>query len=59
MYQKKKKKCDEKHAKLLLIGEEGKRNYIFIKDFYTFMYGHTLHHIKKNFCGYCLQAFST
>ena len=23
------------------------------------MYDHTLHHAKKYFCRYCLQAFST
>ena len=23
------------------------------------MYNHTLHHTKKHFCRYCLQAFST
>ena len=23
------------------------------------MYNHTLHHGKKHFCRYCLQAFST
>ena len=23
------------------------------------MYNHTLHHRKKHFCCYCLQAFST
>ena len=41
------KKCyEEKHVDLLLIGEEGKRHYVLIKDFNTFMY--TLHHGKKN-----------
>ena len=37
-----KKCCEEKHADLLLIGEEGKRHYVLIKDFNTFMYNHTL-----------------
>ena len=23
------------------------------------MYDHTLHHVKKHFCCYCLQSFST
>ena len=55
MYQ---KKCEEKHVDLLLIGEEWKRHYVPIKDLNTFMYD-TLHHEKKYFCHYCLQAFST
>ena len=47
------------HVNLLLIGEEGKKHYVLIKDFSTFMYDRTLHRGKKHFCGYCLQAFST
>ena len=54
-----KKCCEEQHVDLLFIGEEGKRHYVFIKDFNTFMYDHTLHCGKKHFCCYCLQAFST
>ena len=38
-----KKCCEEKHVDLLLIGEEGKRHLLLIKDFNTFMYDHTLH----------------
>ena len=37
------KRCEEKHADLLLIGEEDKRHYVLIKDFITFIYDHTLH----------------
>ena len=33
---------EEKHVDLLLIGEEGKRHYVLITDFNTFMYDHTL-----------------
>ena len=44
---------------LLLIGEEGKSHYVFVKHFITFIYDHTLHHGRKYFCCYCLQAFST
>ena len=29
------------------------------KIFNAFMYNHTLHHGRKHFCRYCLQAFST
>ena len=54
-----KKCCKEKHVDLLLIAEEGKRHYVLIKDFNTFMYNHTLHRGRKHFCRYCLQAFST
>ena len=44
------KKCwEEKHVDLLLIGEEGKRHYVLIKDFNTPMYDHTLHHGKSIF----------
>ena len=39
--------CEEKHVDLLLIGEEGKRCYLLIKDFNTFMYDHTLHRGKN------------
>ena len=34
--------CEETHVDLLLIGEEGKRHYVVIKDFNTFMYDPTL-----------------
>ena len=54
-----KKCCKEKHVDLLLIGEKGKRHYVLVKDFNTFMYNHTLHRGRKHFCRYCLQAFST
>ena len=42
-----------------MIGEEGKRHYILIKDFNIFLYNHTLHHGRKYCCHYCLQAFRT
>ena len=44
-----KKYCEEKHVDFLLIREEGKRHYVLIKDFNTFMYNHTLHHEKNIF----------
>ena len=34
-----------------------RRNTVVIKDFSTFMYDHTLHHGRKDFCHYCLQGF--
>ena len=44
-----KKCCEEIHVDLLLIGEEGKRRYVLIKDFNTFMYDHILHQGKNIF----------
>ena len=54
------KKCfEEKHVDLLLIGEEGKRNYVLINDFNIFMHHHNLLRRRKHFCRYCLQVFRT
>ena len=46
-----KKCCEEKRVDLLLIGE-GKKQYVLIKDFNTFMYDHSLHRGKKYFSCY-------
>ena len=54
-----KKRCEEKHAGLLLTEKKGDRHYFSIKDFNTSAYNHTLHRGKKPFCHYCLKAFST
>ena len=43
----------------MLIGEEGKRNYVLMKDLNTFMYDHTLHRGRKHFCRFCLLSCST
>ena len=52
-------KCfGEKHAHLLLIEKENKKHYVFIKDFNTFIYNHSLYLGRKHFCRYCLLAFS-
>ena len=53
------KKCEEKEVDLLLIEEKGKKRYVCIRDFNTFVYNHTLHCRKKSFCRYCLPVFST
>ena len=37
----------KRHVDLLLIGEKGKECYVFIKNFSTFMYHHTLHLCQK------------
>ena len=41
--------CVEKHADLILIKDKGKKHYVLIKDFNTFMYNHTLHRRKNIF----------
>ena len=53
-----KKGCEEKHVDLLLLRKEGKRQYVLIKVYNTYMYDDSLHHGRKHFY-YCLQAFST
>ena len=40
---------EKKHLDLLFIGEQGKRLYVVIKDFNTFMYDHKLHRGRKHF----------
>ena len=57
MYQKNVVK--KKHFDLLLMREERKSHYVLVKDFNIFMYDYTLHHGIKDFCRYCLQAFSS
>ena len=42
-----KKFCEEKHVDLVLIEEKGKKHYVLIKDFNTFMHYYTLHCVKK------------
>ena len=54
-----KKCCEEKHGDLLLTGDKGKRHYVLMRDFHTFIYDHNLYRGRKHFCCYCLQAFST
>ena len=46
MYQ---KTVVEKHVDLLLIGKEGKRHYVLINNFNTFIYYHRLHRGRKIF----------
>ena len=38
------------------MGEE--KQFVLINDFNRFMYNHSLHHGRKNFC-YCLHTFIT
>ena len=44
---------------LLLINDENKSHYVYIKDFSKFMFNKTKHRNKKHFCRYCLQCFSS
>ena len=40
--------------------DEGeKKQYVLIKDFNTLMHDHTLHHGRKYFCRYYMQALRT
>ena len=45
-----KNSCEEKNVDLLLLGEEGKRHYVLIKDFNTFLHDHFLHCGRKHLC---------
>ena len=49
----------ENPLNLLLISNDDKRHYIYIKNFNRFMYKKTKHNCKKHFCISCLQCFST
>ena len=44
---------------LLLIFDENKSHYVYIKDFNRFMFNKTKNKNKKNFCSCCLQCVSS
>ena len=44
---------------LLLSDSDGKKHYVLIKDFNSFMFKQTKHKSKKNLCMNCLQCFSS
>ena len=44
---------------LLLISDENKSHYVYIKNFNRFMCNKTKCKNKKHFCRYCLQCFSS
>ena len=56
MYQ---KKSNEQVLNVLLISNEEKSHYVFIKYSNRLMYSKTKHKDKKHFCMSCLQNFST
>ena len=49
----------EDHMDLLLITEENKSHYVYIKDFNRFMCNKTKNKNKKHFYKYCLQCASS
>ena len=49
----------ENFMDLLLITDENKSHYVYIKDFNRFMCNKTKNNNKKDFCKYCLQCFSS
>ena len=53
------KHSNEQVLNVLLISNEEKSHYVFIKDFNRLMYSKTKHKDKKHFCMSCLQNFST
>ena len=55
------KKSNEKVLNLLLISNEEKSNYVFIKEFNRLMHSEvkTKSQHKKHFCMSCLQNFTT
>ena len=54
-----KKKSNEQVLNVLLISNEEKSHYVFIKDFNRLMYPRTTHKDKKHFYMSCLQNFPT
>ena len=49
----------EDYMELLLINDENKSHYAYIKDFNKFMFNKTEHKNKKHFWRHCLQCFSS
>ena len=52
------KKSYDQMLNLLLITEQGKSHYVFIKDFNRLMFSRTKHKDKKYHCMSCLQSFT-
>ena len=49
----------ENYMDLLLISNENKSHYVYIKDFNRFMCNKSKNRNKKHFCKRCLQCFSS
>ena len=52
-------KCKDSMDLLLLIDDDDKSHYVYIKDFNRFMFHKTKNKNKKWFCRSCLQCFSS
>ena len=52
------KKSYDQSLNLLLITQDDKSHYVFIKDFIKFMFPKTKHKDKKHRCMHCLQSFA-
>ena len=55
---KKKSKKIESHMELLLMGNEGNYDYVYIKDYNRFIYNIRKHKEKNNFCMNCLPCLN-
>ena len=53
------RKVTEKTLDLLLISEEEKQHYVWIKDFNRFMFNQNKHQHRQHFCRYYLQCFTS
>ena len=53
------KKSNKQVTNVLLISNEKKSHYVFIKDFSRLIYSKTKHKDRKHFCMACLQNFTT
>ena len=53
------KKSNEQELNVLLISNEEKSHYVFIKDFNRLIYSKTKHKDRKHFCMSCSQNFTT
>ena len=53
------KKSNEQVLNALLVSNEEKSHYVFIKDFNRLMYSKTKHKDRKHYCMSCLQNFTT
>ena len=53
------KKSNTQVLNSLLITQDDKSHYVFIKDFNKLMYSNTKCKDKKRYCMHCLQIFTT
>ena len=53
------RQSNEQVLNVLLISDDEKSHYVFIKDFNSLMYQKSKHRDTKYFCMHCLQNFTT